>query len=124
MTELKKCPFCNGNASIEDQTDMSGFGDCRITCDDCMARSDIYTDEDGDRVQIAIEAWNTRTIPTITPDMVERAYKVYHGFINTGIDFTGWTLQHLINFEKKRLRAAMVLAFNPPESTPLDEGNK
>lgn len=54
------CPFCGGIAEIEDQIDMYDFGDCRITCTTCMARSDVYTSEDGDRIKRAITSWNTR----------------------------------------------------------------
>jgi len=69
--ELKGCPFCGGSdIEIEDQAYHSqlmrndpSMGDCRITCNDCMARSDVFTHEDGDRVQCAIAAWNTRNLP-------------------------------------------------------------
>lgn len=58
--ELKNCPMCGDEAKVELQEDIAGHQDCRITCNGCMTRSDVYTTEDGYPTELAIKAWNTR----------------------------------------------------------------
>ena len=58
MTELKKCPFCGGEANIESYDPYDGYqGDCmvwRVKCLECKAIIQRRTKEE------AIEAWNRR----------------------------------------------------------------
>lgn len=51
MTELKKCPFCNGEASIAHE--HSGIF---IQCETCGAQSKYWNEDEQD----AINAWNMR----------------------------------------------------------------
>lgn len=50
MTELKRCPFCGGEA--ETLTSLNGYVTCCISCD-CI---EIH----GATVLLSIERWNTR----------------------------------------------------------------
>lgn len=55
MTELRKCPFCGGEARIE-RTDCIGSINYHYGyCIQCGARTDEYATKKG-----AIEAWNKR----------------------------------------------------------------
>lgn len=83
--ELLPCPFCGGKARIESQVSMYDFGDCRISCDDCMARSDIFTDEDGDRVAVAIEHWNLRILSPELKVLREREKALVEALIRAKI---------------------------------------
>lgn len=77
--KLLPCPFCGGEAQVEDYEYRRQFlnpteGDCRITCDGCMARSDVMRNEDGDgdRVKAAIKVWNAR-YPTKREEKLRKA---------------------------------------------------
>ena len=58
MTELKKCPFCGGEANIESYDPYDGYqGDCtvwRVKCSECKVIIQKRTEKE------AIEAWNRR----------------------------------------------------------------
>lgn len=53
MTELKKCPFCGGEAKIMGvgRDDICKF----VYCGECLAETGAY-----DTTEEAIEAWNRR----------------------------------------------------------------
>ena len=54
MTELRKCPFCGGEATIyEDRHENIIYG-YNVACDNCCATIFADTEEE------AIEAWNKR----------------------------------------------------------------
>ena len=55
MTELRKCPFCGGEASIYVAYDDGYY----VCCDECGCGLPVYNTE-----QEAIEAWNKRVPPT------------------------------------------------------------
>ena len=65
MTELRKCPFCGGEASIYVAYDDGYY----VCCDECGCGLPVYNTE-----QEAIEAWNKR-VPQLTETM-----KVYDNF--------------------------------------------
>lgn len=56
MSELKKCPFCGGEAKI----DKTIANTVSVECTVCHASSRMILCTEGDIEQKAIEAWNTR----------------------------------------------------------------
>ena len=56
MSELKRCPFCGGEAKI----DKTIANTVSVECTVCHASSRIILCTEGDIEQKAIEAWNTR----------------------------------------------------------------
>lgn len=66
-TELKPCPFCGGEASINRPSGRMLF--C-VVCDDCDANSGYYfTEED------AARAWNSRAERTCHNDLKGSDYR-------------------------------------------------
>ena len=57
MSELKKCPFCGGEADIE--SDISDYGEMRfyVYCKKCIAEGGWGFSE-----KEAIELWNKRYV--------------------------------------------------------------
>lgn len=58
MEELKRCPFCNGNAAIAQREVYSRgrFVDLwYVKCKVCKAGTNLFSDEDA-----AVYAWNMR----------------------------------------------------------------
>lgn len=51
MEELKRCPFCGGEATV-----MEAVGEVWVKCSECHSSNGVST---GDRAK-AIAAWNTR----------------------------------------------------------------
>lgn len=64
--ELKPCPFCGGNATIEFEDDS-----CLIRCDACSCRTEgVGLFEDSDEKYAASEQlkiWNRRSVQSETP---------------------------------------------------------
>ena len=56
MSELKRCPFCGGEAKI----DKTIANTVSVECTVCHASSRMILCTEGDIEQKAIEAWNTR----------------------------------------------------------------
>lgn len=56
MSELKRCPFCGGEAKI----DKTIANTVSVECTVCHASSRIILCTEGDIEQKAIKAWNTR----------------------------------------------------------------
>jgi Lar family restriction alleviation protein len=56
MTELRKCPFCGGEA----ETYSYYFNEWYIGCRECSCDLGVF-----DTKEEAIEAWNKRVPPTI-----------------------------------------------------------
>ena len=83
---LKNCPFCEGKAFIEDQHSIEKFGDCRITCEDCYARSDVFFKEpdetEENMIYEAIRAWNNRPQSLVTP-LIMSQIKTYKNKIRS-----------------------------------------
>ena len=52
MTELKKCPFCGGEAELVTKWTM-----CCVSCANCFAWTECFDNE-----AEAIEAWNSRRV--------------------------------------------------------------
>lgn len=64
MTDLKKCPFCGGEAMIDCEKFCAGHGDFytrfQIRCRKCRKRGKVVYDRDGDdALRKEIERWNT-----------------------------------------------------------------
>ena len=58
MTELKPCPFCNGEAHIHTNT---GWGTAVvIECKNCGARFEEFEPSAEKNLKTAIEKWNRR----------------------------------------------------------------
>lgn len=55
MTELRKCPFCGGEAIIGKRILDWATWDYKIECSKCHCETDIYNTK-----QEVIEAWNKR----------------------------------------------------------------
>lgn len=61
MAELKPCPFCGGEALLEEFIVRKGFEAC-IVCADCLVSMPTITyDTEKEARERAIEAWNKRT---------------------------------------------------------------
>lgn len=65
MSELKVCPFCEGEASIRSECDMDGFGYFHwVECKKCRARSANHFVSQGNECpqyyQEVREDWNNR----------------------------------------------------------------
>ena len=56
MSELKRCPFCGGEAKI----DKTIANTVSVECTICHASSRMILCTEGDIEQKAIKAWNTR----------------------------------------------------------------
>ena len=56
MSELKRCPFCGGEAKI----DKTIANTVSVECTVCHASSRMILCTEGDIEQKSIEAWNTR----------------------------------------------------------------
>ena len=64
MTELKRCPFCGGEAAIQTSI-SSSIPNCPTAicyCKKCNASGNRFEDinHDGSSIYKAIEAWNRR----------------------------------------------------------------
>ncbi|MBQ9432952.1 MAG: Lar family restriction alleviation protein [Synergistaceae bacterium] len=64
MSELKRCPFCGGKASVRQITPLTGgtsrefgYGGYFVMCDWCMTSSNNYSTE-----QVAADHWNRRVL--------------------------------------------------------------
>ena len=57
MSELKRCPFCGGEATLTNKLSKDEYGQrlWNVCCFGCANRTSSYWDK-----EIAIEAWNTR----------------------------------------------------------------
>lgn len=55
MEELKKCPFCGGEAKVDELKLSNEFSYKRVFCTKCKARTKNYRSYDE-----AIGAWNDR----------------------------------------------------------------
>ena len=71
MSELKRCPFCGGEAKI----DKTIANTVSVECTVCHASSRMILCTEGDIEQKAIEAWNTRKP---LERIVERLEYEYH----------------------------------------------
>ena len=93
MSELKRCPFCGGEAKI----DKTIANTVSVECTVCHASSRMILCTEGDIEQKAIEAWNTR-IPMqniverleeeqekLDTDMFARECDNWHGQLCNGI---------------------------------------
>lgn len=63
-TDLKKCPFCGGEAVIDSNKFCAGHGDFytrfQIRCRKCRKRGKVIYDYDGyDALRKEIERWNS-----------------------------------------------------------------
>ena len=72
MTELRKCPFCGGEAKIYRRQLNWLLDDYKVECCSCCCSTDIY-----DTKQEAIEAWNKRVTPT-TKEIEEYIEKTHN----------------------------------------------
>ena len=54
MTELKRCPFCGGEAILE-TVDGNSPEECYIYCPECDFESGVYSEP-----KFIIEKWNRR----------------------------------------------------------------
>lgn len=76
MTELRKCPFCGGEATVSEIQDtwQNDTGHWYILCDECSCclggYGEFTTEEE------AIEAWNKRVPQTWTSKAFERIGEV------------------------------------------------
>ena len=65
MNELKRCPFCGGEAKLSKGTKCWGHGDyatsITISCKDCCAEVEVADYLEEDLKEKAIKLWNTRT---------------------------------------------------------------
>lgn len=60
MEQLKKCPFCGGEAYLESSKVRKGY-EAVVQCTCCIIAMETITyDEENEAVQKAITAWNTR----------------------------------------------------------------
>ena len=71
MSELKRCPFCGGEAKI----DKTIANTVSVECTVCYASSRMILCTEGDIEQKAIEAWNTRKP---MQNIVKRLEEEYH----------------------------------------------
>ena len=57
MSEIKRCPFCGGEATLTNKLSKDEYGQrlWNVCCFGCANRTSSYWDK-----EIAIEAWNTR----------------------------------------------------------------
>lgn len=63
MINLKKCPFCGGEAMIKSETALSGkYSSFYIKCSSCEIQTLSYVDMGGDlkALKQAVEVWNRR----------------------------------------------------------------
>lgn len=69
MSDLKRCPFCGGEAEkCAKQTNRGNF--VFIVCENCTASSPIFKIRNPrvkDSENPSIKAWNTRTAPLPKP---------------------------------------------------------
>lgn len=57
MEELKKCPFCGGDASLYTHTDLQKRVYYYVECNNCLISPSTYYERDKEEV---INVWNTR----------------------------------------------------------------
>ena len=99
MSELKKCPFCNGEVCLEigydDETPMefwtikSTKTDSGCTCEDIFIES-YYFDEENEKEDAKrklIKAWNTRTPVERIIERLEEDYVESRNSIDIEKDF-------------------------------------
>ena len=57
MSEIKRCPFCGGEATLTNKLSKDEYGQrlWNVCCFGCANRTSSYWDK-----EIAIETWNTR----------------------------------------------------------------
>lgn len=57
MSEIKRCPFCGGEATLTNKLSKDEYGQrlWNVCCFECANRTSSYWDK-----EIAINAWNTR----------------------------------------------------------------
>lgn len=68
MFELKPCPFCGGEALLEESRARKGFEAC-VSCTGCLVMMPTITfDTQEDANEKAMRAWNRR----IGDDLLER----------------------------------------------------
>ena len=58
MEELKKCPFCGGEAELEYTESYSSHRYYFVQCTECGCKSDDFEDDPG--MKKAVAAWNNR----------------------------------------------------------------
>ena len=71
MNEIKKCPFCGGEATLTNKLSKDEYGQrlWNVCCFGCANRTSSYWDK-----EIAIEAWNTRnTLERVIERLEEQA---------------------------------------------------
>lgn len=73
MSELKRCPFCGGEAKI----DKTIANTVSVECTVCHASSRMILCTEGDIEQKAIEAWNTRKPMYRIVEQLEECYERY-----------------------------------------------
>lgn len=65
MNELRKCPFCGGEAQIRTgiTSSVPRASKAIVICKSCNSSSDWFYDKElnGEFIMLAIEAWNRRT---------------------------------------------------------------
>lgn len=82
MSELKRCPFCGGEAKI----DKTIANTVSVECTVCHASSRMILCTEGDIEQKAIEAWNTRIPMQDIVERLEEQQKLYE----KAREATGW----------------------------------
>lgn len=60
---LKPCPFCGGKAILSEDKRYNVHS---VFCNECYIETSLQNTE-----QEAIDAWNTRVMPTFTPDELD-----------------------------------------------------
>ena len=85
MSELKRCPFCGGEAKIDKTITNTVSVECKV----CHASSRIILCTEGDIEEKAIEEWNTRKpMENIVERLEEENYRKDGGelFLNHNLE--------------------------------------
>ena len=115
MTELKKCPFCGGEAEIRiTEWDNSSKTHYSVMCQKCESETTLYKTE-----AEAIAAWNKRAKDenTLTLDEIrEVVFKAIDNNCN-GISLLMWEFEkackasNLVEFIEKACKASNLVEF-------------
>lgn len=90
MSELKKCPFCSGNATIQK---LSNSTLSFVVCVDCRMRTPTL--QDG---KTAMRVWNTRTpMDNIVEKLKELKMRYFLTIANTGDDKNDFAYENVGN---------------------------